>query len=135
MYVLIPGTYLMGEFWNLTTIRTSGLAMFNSFRNNTIIITILTLLICSITKDTDLRNLHNQRKGLTDEHSFCLAMMLPFVALMIPLFTIFSKMGLVNSWMALVLPSISTPFMIMLFTHDIQVFPQWILLKPTGWKE
>lgn len=52
-----------------------------------------------------------------------LAMMLPFVALMIPLFTMFSKMGLVNSWMALVLPSISTPFMIMLFRQASRSFP------------
>ena len=50
-------------------------------------------------------------------------MMLPFVALMIPLFKMFSAMGLVNSWIALVLPSISTPFMIMLFRQASRSFP------------
>ena len=44
---LIPGTYLMENFKSLTTNQNLGLAMFNSFRN-AIIITILTLLICSI---------------------------------------------------------------------------------------
>ena len=52
-----------------------------------------------------------------------LAMMLPFVALMIPLFKMFSSMGLVNSWIALVLPSVSTPFMIMLFRQASRSFP------------
>ena len=52
-----------------------------------------------------------------------LAMMLPFVALMIPLFKMFSGMDLVNSWIALVLPSVSTPFMIMLFRQASRSFP------------
>ena len=52
-----------------------------------------------------------------------LAMMLPFVALMIPLFKMFSTMKLVNSWIALVLPSISTPFLIMMFRQASRSFP------------
>lgn len=117
---LIPGTYLMENFKSLTTNQNLGLAMFNSFRN-AIIITILTLLICSIA-GYGFEIYHDKGKDLLMS-ILLLAMMLPFVALMIPLFTMFSKMGLVNSWMALVLPSISTPFMIMLFRQASRSFP------------
>ena len=117
---LIPGTYLMENFKCLTTNQNLGLAMFNSFRN-AIIITVLTLLICSIA-GYGFEIYHDKGKDLLMS-ILLLAMMLPFVALMIPLFTMFSKMGLVNSWMALVLPSISTPFMIMLFRQASRSFP------------
>ena len=117
---LIPGTYLMENFKSLTTNQNLGLAMFNSFRN-AIIITVLTLLICSIA-GYGFEIYHDKGKDLLMS-ILLLAMMLPFVALMIPLFTMFSKIGLVNSWMALVLPSISTPFMIMLFRQASRSFP------------
>lgn len=117
---LIPGTYLMENFKSLTANQNLGLAMFNSFRN-AIIITVLTLLICSIA-GYGFEIYHDKGKDLLMS-ILLLAMMLPFVALMIPLFTMFSKMGLVNSWMALVLPSISTPFMIMLFRQASRSFP------------
>ena len=117
---LIPGSYLMENFKSLTANQNLGLAMFNSFRN-AIVITILTLLICSIA-GYGFEIYHDKGKDLLMS-ILLLAMMLPFVALMIPLFTLFSKMGLVNSWMALVLPSISTPFMIMLFRQASRSFP------------
>ena len=111
---------MMENFKSLTTNQNLGLAMFNSFRN-AIIITVLTLLICSIA-GYGFEIYHDKGKDLLMS-ILLLAMMLPFVALMIPLFTMFSKMGLVNSWMALVLPSISTPFMIMLFRQASRSFP------------
>ena len=117
---LIPGSYLMENFKSLTANQNLGLAMFNSFRN-AIVITILTLLICSLA-GFGFEIYHDKGKDLLMS-ILLLAMMLPFVALMIPLFTMFSKMGLVNSWMALVLPSISTPFMIMLFRQASRSFP------------
>ena len=117
---LIPGSSLMENFKSLTANQNLGLAMFNSFRN-AIVITILTLLICSIA-GYGFEIYHDKGKDLLMS-ILLLAMMLPFVALMIPLFTMFSKIGLVNSWMALVLPSISTPFMIMLFRQASRSFP------------
>ena len=117
---LIPGSYLMENFKSLTANQNLGLAMFNSFRN-AIVINILTLMICSIA-GYGFEIYHDKGKDLLMS-ILLLAMMLPFVALMIPLFTMFSKMGLVNSWMALVLPSISTPFMIMLFRQASRSFP------------
>jgi lactose/L-arabinose transport system permease protein len=44
---LIPGTYMIENFKTLVDMQNLGLAMFNSFRN-AIVITVVTLLICSI---------------------------------------------------------------------------------------
>ena len=54
-------------------------------------------------------------------------MMLPFVAIMIPLFKMISHWGLVNSWIAFVVPSVSTPFMIMMFRQSARSFPSDII--------
>ena len=56
-----------------------------------------------------------------------LAMMLPFVAIMIPLFKMFTSWGLVNTWIALALPTISPPVMIMLFRQAARSFPHDII--------
>ena len=104
---LFPGTYLVENFKALIANQNLGLAMINSFRN-AILMTIITLLVCSIA-------------------GYGLAMMLPFVAIMIPLFKMISSWNLVNSWIAFVLPSISTPFMIMMFRQAARSFPHDII--------
>lgn len=120
---LIPGGYLVENFKTLVGMQNLKLAMFNSFRN-AIIITFVALLVCSIA-GYGFEIYHDKGKDILMS-ILLLAMMLPFVAIMIPLFKMFTSWGLVNTWIALALPSISTPFMIMLFrqaarsfTHDI----------------
>lgn len=49
------------------------------------------------------------------------------VAIMIPLFKMFSAWKLVNTWIALALPSISTPFLIMMFRQAARSFPHDII--------
>ena len=127
---LIPGGYLAENFKSLIENQNLGLAMFNSFRN-AIVITFLTLLICSIA-GYGFEIYHDKGKDFL-MRILLLAMMLPFVALMIPLFKMFSRIGLVNSWIALVLPSISTPFMIMLFRQAFRSFPTDII-EAAEWK-
>ena len=56
-----------------------------------------------------------------------LSMMLPFVALMVPLFRMFSGAGLLNSTLGFVLPSLSTPFLIMMFRTAARSFPSDII--------
>lgn len=56
-----------------------------------------------------------------------LAMMVPFVATMIPLFELCSKLGLLNSALGFVLPTISTPFLIMMFRQSARSFPHDII--------
>lgn len=55
------------------------------------------------------------------------AMMVPFAAIMIPLFRMFSKLKMVNTMAAFMLPSISTPFMIMMFRQASRSFPHDII--------
>ena len=117
---LIPGTYLIENFKTLVDMQNLGLAMFNSFRN-AIVITVVTLLICSIA-GYGFEIYHDKGKDILMS-ILLLAMMLPFVAIMIPLFKMFTSWKLVNTWIALALPSISTPFMIMLFRQAARSFP------------
>lgn len=121
---LIPGTYLMENFKTLVSMQNLQLAMFNSFRN-AIITTFIALLVCSIA-GYGFEIYHDKGKD-TLMSILLLAMMLPFVAIMIPLFKMFTSWGLVNTWIALVIPSISTPFMIMLFRQAARSFPHDII--------
>ena len=56
-----------------------------------------------------------------------LAMMIPGVATMIPLFKLISKAGLLNSVWGFMLPAISTPFLIMMFRQNSRNFPVEIM--------
>ena len=121
---LIPGGYLVENFKTLVGMQELKLAMFNSFRN-AIIITFVALLVCSIA-GYGFEIYHDKGKDILMS-ILLLAMMLPFVAIMIPLFKMFTSWGLVNTWIALALPSISTPFMIMLFRQAARSFPHDII--------
>ena len=121
---LIPGGYLVENFKTLVGMQDLKLAMFNSFRN-AIIITFVALLVCSIA-GYSFEIYHDKGKDILMS-ILLLAMMLPFVAIMIPLFKMFTSWGLVNTWIALALPSISTPFMIMLFRQAARSFPHDII--------
>lgn len=121
---LIPGGYLIENFKTLVGMQNLKLAMFNSFRN-AIIITFVALLVCSIA-GYGFEIYHDKGKDILMS-ILLLAMMLPFVAIMIPLFKMFTSWGLVNTWIALALPSISTPFMIMLFRQAARSFPHDII--------
>lgn len=121
---LIPGGYLVENFKTLVGMQNLKLAMFNSFRT-AIIITFVALLVCSIA-GYGFEIYHDKGKDILMS-ILLLAMMLPFVAIMIPLFKMFTSWGLVNTWIALALPSISTPFMIMLFRQAARSFPHDII--------
>lgn len=121
---LLPGAYMVENFKTLIANQNLGLAMFNSFRN-AIVITIITLLICSIA-GYGFEIYHDKGKDMLMS-ILLLAMMLPFVAIMIPLFKMFSSWNLVNTWIALALPSLSTPFMIMMFRQSARSFPHDII--------
>lgn len=114
------GTNFIQNLMKLTEMQNVSRAFCNSLFYSTIL-SVLSLFICSIA-GYGFEIYHDKGKD-TLMSILLLAMMLPFVALMIPLFKMFSSMGLVNSWIALVLPSVSTPFMIMLFRQASRSFP------------
>ena len=121
---LIPGTYLLENLKTLLDNQNLLLALWNSVKNS-VIVTVLTLLVCSLA-GYGFEIFHDKYKDRLMS-VLLIAMMLPFVATIVPLFKMFSKMHLINSTAALILLTISTPFMIMLFRQSARSFPHDII--------
>ncbi len=121
---LVFGTYIVENFKSLLASQNVARAMGNSFRN-AIVLTLLTLLICSIAGyGFEIYN-DKAKDGLFSV--LLLAMMVPFAATMIPLFQMFSSLNLLNSMTGFILPTLSTPFMIMLFRQSSRSYPHDII--------
>ena len=114
------GTYAAENFRNLISQQPLGLAMKNSFIY-AISVTVICLFICSLA-GYGFEIYHDKWKDRLFS-VLLLAMMVPQVATMIPLFRMFSKAGLLNTVLAFFLPMISTPFMIMMFRQNSRAFP------------
>ena len=121
---LIPGGYLIENFKSLIGNQDLGRAFVNSVRNS-VLLTLFSMIICSIA-GYGFEVYHQKSKDILFT-VLLTAMMLPFVAIMIPLFTMFSKAGMVNSWLAFMLPGLSTPFLIMMFRQAARSFPNEII--------
>lgn len=121
---LIPGGYLIENFKSLIGNQDLGRAFVNSVRNS-VLLTLFSMMICSIA-GYGFEVYHQKSKDILFT-VLLTAMMLPFVAIMIPLFTMFSKAGMVNSWLAFMLPGLSTPFLIMMFRQAARSFPKEII--------
>lgn len=121
---LMPGTNLLENWKNLLVAQDVGQAMINSFRNS-LLLTLVSLIICSVA-GYGFEIYHDKAKD-TVMSVLLLAMMVPFVATLIPLFQMFSSMGLLNSTAGFILPTISTPFLIMLFRQSARSFPHDII--------
>lgn len=114
------GTSLLDNYQKLMAASNLWGALWNSFRYAAIL-TLLSLLICSIA-GYGFEIYHSKGKD-TMMSIMLLAMMVPFAAILIPLFRMFSTLGLLNSAVGFVLPTISTPFLIMLFRQSARSFP------------
>ena len=114
------GTQALENFQKLIQQQDLAKGLGNSFFY-AIVQTVVALLICSLA-GYGFELYHDKYKdklfGL-----LLLAMMVPQVATMIPLFKIMSKMGLLNTVWAFMLPTISTPFLIMMFRQNSRNFP------------
>lgn len=117
---LIPGTYLLENIRNLTAQYEVGGAMLNSLKY-AVVLTVLSLLICSLA-GYGFEIFHDKGKDRV-MNVLLLAMMVPFVAIIIPLYQMFAKVGALNSTLGFILPTISTPFLIMLFRQSARSFP------------
>ena len=114
----------MSNFKSLLDNQDLARAMWNSFRN-AVILTLLALLVCSIA-GYGFEIYHDKGKDVVMT-LLLTAMMIPFAAIMIPLFKMFSTLKMVNSMAAFMLPTISTPFLIMLFRQSARSFPHDII--------
>lgn len=117
---ILPGGNLGVNFQNLLAGQNLWGAMGNSFLY-AIVQTILALLICSLA-GFGFELYHDKKKDMVFT-ILLLAMMIPGVATMIPLFKMIAGMNLLNSVWGFILPAISTPFLIMMFRQNSRNFP------------
>ena len=114
------GSYALENFKNLITQQNLWGAMKNSFVYS-IVQTVASLFICSLA-GFGFELYHDKGKdrlfGI-----LLLAMLVPQVATMVPLFKMMSQMGLLNTVWGFILPSLSTPFLIMMFRQNSRNFP------------
>lgn len=117
---IIPGGYALQNFQNLLTQQDLWKSLGNSFLF-TIVQTVLALFICSLA-GFGFELYHDKKKDFLFS-IILLAMMVPQVATMIPLFKMISAAKLLNTVWAFILPGISTPFLIMMFRQNSRNFP------------
>lgn len=121
---LIPGSNLLYNIQKLCEQQNIGRAFANSLLFSCIL-SILSLVVCSIA-GYGFEVYHNKAKDRLMS-VLLLAMMVPFAATMIPLFKMFTGLKLQSTWIAYVMPTISTPFLIMLFRQSARSFPMEII--------
>ena len=121
---LLPGKNLMINLHALMSQQNLLGALWHSSLN-AILTTLLALIFCAVA-GYGFEVFHSRGKDIV-MNILLLAMMIPFAATMIPLFRMFSVFGWANSTLAVILPAISTPFLIMLFRQSARSFPHEIL--------
>lgn len=98
--------------------------MWRAFGNSlflAVVITVLSLLICSIAGYAFV--IYPSRGKEILFMALIASMMVPFAAKIIPMFRMFSKLGLLNSFWAIILPAVGTPFLIFFFKQNTHSFP------------
>ena len=114
------GTNFGQNYANLIAQDNLWQAMGNSFLY-AIVQTLASLLICSLA-GYGFELYHDKGKDFLFG-VLLLAMMVPQVATLVPLFTMISRMKLLNTVIAFILPALSTPFLIMMFRQNSRNFP------------
>lgn len=118
------GTNFIQNLTKLTSMQNVSRAFCNSLFYSTIL-SILSLLVCSIA-GYGFEIYHDKAKDRL-MNVLLLAMMVPFAATLIPLFKMFTGLHLQSTWIAYVLPTLSTPFLIMMFRQSARSFPTEII--------
>jgi lactose/L-arabinose transport system permease protein len=121
---LTPGGHLLDNLQNLFAAQDVASAFYHSMVN-AVVTTVLALVVSSIA-GYGFEVYHSKAKDRL-MWVLLLAIMIPFAATMIPLFQVFAKLGLVNSTIAVVLPVIATPFLVLLFRQTARSFPHEII--------
>ena len=130
---MIPGTYFME---NLKTLLSSDLQYVNAFKNSLIIAVVTTILAMIVSSAAGYAFVVYKSKNRERVFSLILmSMMVPFAALMVPLFRLFSKfseMGplkaiALNTLMSVIIIAIATAFLIFFFRQNAQSFPKELI--------
>ena len=121
---LLPGSHLVENFQSLVDSQPLWTAFYHS-AVNAVATTVLALALCSIAGYA-FEIYHSRAKDAVMA-ILLLAIMIPFAATMIPLFRLFAQLGMVNSTLAVILPLVATPFLILLFRQASRSFPHEII--------
>lgn len=130
---LIPGTYF---FENLKALLASDLNYLNAFKNSLVIAVVTTALAMLVSSAAGYAFEVYKSKGKDRAFSvILLSMMVPFAALMVPLFRLFSKFGNIpglklvglNSPGAVVIIAVATAFLIFFFRQNTKTFPKELI--------
>jgi lactose/L-arabinose transport system permease protein len=121
---LLPGPHLLDNYRNLLANQQVWRAMSNSLFYS-LGQTLLSLAICSLA-GYGFEIFHTRNKDRLMS-VLLMAMMVPLAATMVPLFQMMSQMGYLNTAIGFVLPSVSTPFLIMMFRQSARSFPHDII--------
>ena len=118
---LLPSTHLLENLQHLFEQHNVVRALKNSFAT-TLLQTFAALAVSSIA-GYGFEIYHDKAKD-TVMAILMLSMMVLFVAVLVPLFQMFTKAKHSNSWTGFILPSIATPFLIMYFRNSARSFPR-----------
>lgn len=117
---LTPGLYLVENYKSLIAQQPLWGNFWNSCKY-TIAVTVFSLVISSLAGyGFEIYRDKNKEKVYA---VVLMTMMIPFVALMVPLFRMYSKLGLLDSVVGFMLPSLATPLLIMMFRTNAKAFP------------
>lgn len=121
---ILPGNYLMENLKSLLDTTVLSQAMWNSIRN-AVVSMVLNVFVCSLA-GYGFEKFHDKYKDKIMS-ILLLSMMVPTAATVIPLFRMFGTMGLLNTTVGCILPTISTAFMIFMFRQAAKSFPDKII--------
>ena len=122
--VLSFGSHLGENLKNLLANQDVWAALVNSFKY-AILLTIVSMVICSLA-GYGFEIYHDKAKDAVMS-VILLAMMVPFITILVPLFQMVAKMKMLNSTLGFILPTVSTPFLIMMFRQSARSFPHDII--------
>lgn len=114
------GTYLMENYRNLVAQQPLWTNFWNSCKY-TVLVTVFALVVSSLAGYAfEIYRDKNKEKIYA---IVLMSMMIPFVALMVPLFRMYSNLGLLDTAIGFMLPSLATPLLIMMFRTNAKAFP------------
>ncbi|ULO05545.1 carbohydrate ABC transporter permease [Paenibacillus sp. 19GGS1-52] len=127
---LLPGGYLLENFRKLLDTTDLQLSLINSAKIS-ITTTVLALLIASLA-GYGFEVFRSRAKDIVF-NILLLSMMIPFAALMVPLYRFFGHISNVAPWMGIdtmtsvILPTVTTAFLIFFFRQSTKMFPKELL--------
>jgi len=117
---MIPGTNLIINIQNLMA-QQPLLQAFTNTIVNALSVSVVSVIICSLA-GYGFEIFHSKAKDRL--MAFLLvSVMVPFAAVMIPMFSLVANLGLLNTTLGFMLPMLSSAFLIMLFRQSARAFP------------